>query len=153
MQDVGIEPGSLAYKADELTTKPYRGYSKLMIYRFWIANIAWRGRKLLDLAEIWETCSLGKCLGIFLHFLKLLIFRPCELVFGPKMDRKCVFYRPVSNSGSTNRIMLKLRTMIDIDNSVCLKMKIFVYCVFYRPELQKCVFYRPVKNSGSTSWL
>ena len=76
------------YKADELTTKPYRGYSKLMIYRFWIASIAWRGRKLLDLAEIWYTCSLGKCLGIFLHFLKHLIFRPCVPVFGPKMDRK-----------------------------------------------------------------
>ena len=50
---------------------------------------------------------------------------------------------------SKSCIMLKLYTMIDIDNSFCLKMKIFVYCVFYRPELQKCVFYRPVSNSCS----
>ena len=56
-----------------------------MIYRFWIASTAWRGQKLLHLPEI---CSFGKCVGILLQFLKLLIFRLCVPVFGPKMDRK-----------------------------------------------------------------
>ena len=37
---------------------------------------------------------------------------------------KCVFYRPVCNSGCTSGIMLKLNSMIDISNSFCLKMKI-----------------------------
>ena len=65
-------------------------------------------------------------------FMHCILYRP-EL-------RKCVFYRPITNSGCTSCIMLKLYTMIDIDNSFWLKMKIFAHCIFYRTEIPKCVF-------------
>ena len=59
------------------------------------------------------------------------------------------FIKIYYNSGFRNRMILKLCTIIDIDNSSCFIKKKFTHLVFYRRDLTKCVFYRRVCNSVS----
>ena len=80
-----------------------------------------------------------------------LFFSPKREVFGLGFvqvrwfSKVFKFIKIYYNSSSTNRIMLKICTIIDIDNSFCL----ITREIFYRPDVPKCIFYRLVCNSGS----